>query len=299
MLKSLPKSKFQIVSIPSLSLSQWDERNQGTCRPQHWNRSPSPKWKAQRMVVLNKTRMILTHIITTIFRSFAVCTLKVVSLLFYCFIVFHLVIVLVPPNRQFQWLLVPKSVVSPCAAHGEVIVAHRRRPRPPGAPGHFGQRLEPAPCTLASSQLQTFQNQHFPYAFQSYTCHMSKIVSRFPAVSVPGWVPRLLEPYNPQRGSRKHPPSCTELEQQLGAPLGAGFFFGFSTNQTYLYSKTLYSGSLLTLVLLLYTNANYIWYIYILYTNYNMISINFITLVYFMSYKFYCRVLDSWTSRKV
>lgn len=192
------------------------------------------------MVVLNKTRMILTHIITTIFRSFAVCTLKVVKLLFYCFIVFHSIsIVLVPPNRQFQWLLVPKSVVSPCAAHGEVIVAHRRRPRPPGAPGHFGQRLEPAPCTLASSQLQTFQNQHFPYLCISLI-YMSHVQDSFKiSCSVGVWMgPKIAGAV--QSTKRKHPPTCTEVEQQLGAPLGAGFFFGFSTNQTYLYSKTLY-----------------------------------------------------------
>ena len=213
-----------------------------------------------------------------------------------CFIVFHSIsIVLVPPNRQIS--------VAPCAEVRRLTMRRTRRSdrsaSPPPTSSWSTRAFRPEAGTgsvyLGKLPTEDFSKSALSICI-SYTCHMSKIVSRFPAVSVSGWVPRLLEPYNPQRGSRKHPPSCTELEQQLGAPLGAGCFFGFSTNQTYLYSKTLYSGSLLTLVLLLYTNANYIWYIY---TNYNMISINFITLVYFMSYKFYCRVLDSWTFRKV
>ena len=150
-LKSLSKNKFQIVSIPSLSHSEM-KGVKGLADPSIGTGLLPQNEKLRGWLSWTRRRWFWTHIITTIFRRFAVCTLKVVNLLFYCFIVFHLVsIVLVPPNRQFKWLLVPKSVVSPCAAHGEVIVAHRRRPRPPGAPGHFGQRLEPAPCTLASS----------------------------------------------------------------------------------------------------------------------------------------------------
>ena len=193
--------------------------------------------------------------------------------------------------------------VAPCAEVRRLTMRRTRRSdrsaSPPPTSSWSTRAFRPEPGTgsvyLGKLPTEDFSKSELSICI-SYTCHMSKIVSRFPAVSVSGGVPRLLEPYNPQRGSRKHPPSCTQLEQQLGAPLGAGFFFGFSTNQTYLYSKTLYSGSLLTLVLLLYTNANYIWYIYI----YIVIwYFNFITLVCFMSYKFYCRVLDSWTSRKV